>query len=153
MNFIFYIESYDVHEFVKVYICSDNSWYLAFCKIWVCQQLTTSLFSWKLLFIDVFVQSSLCSFSFPYMEISNPVYIIAGIHQGMQFARLLGSVLWRRTACNCLSHHLKKKKFLKSNCISDNLDAHEKEGGVGGWERSFLFVLITLFPSDANETY
>lgn len=111
MNFIFYIESYDVHEFVKVYTCSDNSWYLAFCKIWVCQQLTTSLFSWKLLFIDVFVQSSLCSFSFPYMEISNPVYIIAGIHQGMQFARLLGSVLWRRTACNCLSHHLQKKKI------------------------------------------
>ena len=86
------------------------------------------------------------------MEISNPVYIIAGIHQGMQFARLLGSVLWRRTACNCLSHHL-QKKFLKSNCIGDNLDAHEKEEGVGGWERSCLFVLFILFPSDANETY
>ena len=86
------------------------------------------------------------------MEISNPVYIIAGIHQRMQFARLPGSVLWRRTACNCLSHHL-QKKCLKSNCISDNLDAYEKEEGVGGWERSFLFVLFILFPSDANETY
>lgn len=59
--------------------------------------------------IGVFVQSPLCSCSFPYMEISNPVYIIAGIHQGMQFACLPGSVMQRKTACNCLSHHLQKK--------------------------------------------
>lgn len=143
MNFIFYIESYDVHEFVKVYICSDNSWYLAFCKIWVCQQLTTSLFSWKLLFIDVFVQSSLCSFSFPYMEISNPVYIIAGIHQGMQFARLLGSVLWRRTACNCLSHHLQKKKnFWKAIASVTTLMLTKRKEELGDGKEAFYLCYL-----------
>lgn len=97
--------------------------------------------------IGVFVQSPLCSCSFPYMEISNPVYIIAGIHQGMQFACLPGSVMQRRTACNCLSHHL-QKKILKSNCTSDNLDAHGKEAGVGGWERSFsIHAAIYITPS------
>lgn len=59
--------------------------------------------------IGVFVQSLLCWFSFPYMEISNPRSIIAGIHQEPQFACLLGSVTQRGTACNCLSHHWQKK--------------------------------------------
>lgn len=89
----------------SICISTDISWYSVFCKI-------CSLFSWKLLFTGVFVQSPLCSFFFPYMEISNPVYIIAGIHQEMQFAHLPGSVMWR-TACNCLSHHLWKKKSEK----------------------------------------
>lgn len=75
------------------------------------------------------------------MEISNPARIIAGIHQEMQFARLPGSATRRRTACNCLPHHL--QKILESNCLSDNLDAHEKEEGVGGWERSFSIYAAT----------
>lgn len=124
----------------SICISTDISWYSVFCKI-------CSLFSWKLLFTGVFVQSPLCSFFFPYMEISNTVYIIASIHQEMQFAHLPGSVMWR-TACNCLSHHLWKKKNLKSNCISDILDAHEKEEGVGGWERSFsIYAAIYIVPS------
>lgn len=153
-NFIFYMEKLLWCAWIceSIYMFTDNSSYLAFCNIWVCQQLTTSLFSSKLLFIDVFVRSSLCSFSFPYMEISNPVYIIAGIHQGMQFPRLPGSVLWRRTACNCLSHHLQKK-------ISEK-QLHQWQPwclwkGRGSWEmgKKLLFVLFILFPSDANETY
>ena len=151
MNFICSLKSYyDVHECVKAYrIFTDNSGYSAFCKIHVCQQLTTSLFSWKLLFVGVFVRSSLCSLSFPYMEISSPVYIMAGIHQEMQFARLPGSVM-RRTACNCLSHHLqkkKKKKILKSNCISDNLETHEKEEGRLEDGREAFYLCCYLYCS------
>lgn len=157
MNFICSLKSYyDVHECVKAYrIFTDNSGYSAFCKIHVCQQLTTSLFSWKLLFVGVFVRSSLCSLSFPYMEISSPVYIMAGIHQEMQFARLPGSVM-RRTACNCLSHHLQKKKKNSEKQLHQWQPWNSWKGGgkVGGWERSFLFMLLfILLPPDANETY
>lgn len=143
MNFIWYLKSYyDVCEYVKVYAYSQT-----FHSIPCSARSALSFQGNFFLFTAVFVQFPLCSFfSFPYMEISNPVYIIAGIHQEMQFAHLPGSVMWR-TACNCLSHHLRKKN-LKSNCISDNLDAHEKEAGVGGWERSFsIYAAIYIAPS------
>lgn len=152
MNFICSLKSYyDVHECVKAYrIFTDNSGYSAFCKIHVCQQLTTSLFSWKLLFVGVFVRSSLCSLSFPYMEISSPVYIMAGIHQEMQFARLPGSVM-RRTACNCLSHHLqkkKKKKFWKAiaSVTTLKLMKRRREGWRMG-EKLFIYAAIYIAPS------
>lgn len=84
------------------------------------------------------------------MEISLAVYIIASIHQEMQFARLPGSVVWR-TACNCLSHHLQKKN-LKSNYISDDLDTHERKRGPGAGREAVLFILLViLFPLDVKE--
>lgn len=109
MNFIWYLKSYyDVCEYVKVYAYSQT-----FHSIPCSARSALSFHGNFFLFTAVFVQFPLCSFfSFPYMEISNPVYIIAGIHQEMQFAHLPGSVMWR-TACNCLSHHLRKKKSEK----------------------------------------
>lgn len=82
------------------------------------------------------------------MEISNPVYIIARIHQEMQFARLRavsrgGELL----VIASLIIYKKKKKILKSNCISDNLE------GVGGWEGSFcIYAAIYIVFLDASET-
>lgn len=35
---------------------------------------------------------------------------------------------------------------ISGNCISDNLDAHEKEEGVGGWERGFFICTIYIVP-------
>lgn len=49
----------------------------------------------------------------------------------------------------------KKKKILKSNCISGNPNAHEKEERVVEWggRGGFLFVLLfILFLLDASET-
>lgn len=67
------------------------------------------LFPWTLLSIDeCFCSVFPPSLSFPYMEICSPGSIIAGIHQGMQFARRPGSVTRRSTACNCLSRRLQK---------------------------------------------
>lgn len=130
---------------------TDISWYSPCWQIWVCQPLTTSLFPWKLLCVfGGFVQPSLCSFSFPYMEISNPVYIIAGIHQEMQFACLPGSVMQRRTACNCLSHHLQKKSW-KAIAPVTTLMLTERELGDG--REAFLSMpLFILLPLDARET-
>lgn len=54
---------------------------------------------------------------------------------------------------NCLKLPLssftkKKKKNLKSNCISDNLDSHEKEEGIGKWKKSLsIYAAIYTVPS------
>lgn len=111
------------------------------------------LFSRKLLFMCISVQSYLGSFSFPYMEISNPVCIIAGIRQEMRFACPLGSVMWRRTACACLSHHL-HNKFWKAIASATTLLLTERKRELGDGREAFLSTLLfILFPLDSRATW
>lgn len=72
------------HRYLSVWCSAERK-----CQQGAALSLPTAGFC-LLVFSSVF-----CSFSFPFLKISIPVYTIAGIHQEVQFSSLPGTSLWR----------------------------------------------------------